>query len=429
MISRDLLARLTFALTATALPLGACGGETSNGTGNTGIGGSGPGAGGANAAGGPGVAGNPAAGGRPGGAGTSATGGGPGTAGTSARAGGPGSGGSGAAGTAGAAGDPCAFVTCARSSCPTGTQEIAPGEGCCGPPTCRTTDRPECPSFLASFEQGCLDAKACVTLTGCGQAGAGGGSGGPQGGSGGEGLACFRPLPEKGPAEFGQACRKPEDCPAQGFPSQCLYPGESVCAGGGGAPEPGGCLDDASCGGVPGSPAYVCQVREIGQSQCTMACKDDTSCGVSQRCDALTGHCVARKCGEAGKPGCPAGSFCQADNTCAYQSCNDTRPCAFGQVCSGASFTCEPKPCKSSDPGSCPDTFTCAPKTGSGEVCMRTSCTCDSQCGASGFCVGGTCYETAGRCTGGVACGRPLLTDDGPRVARLVLDTSTGWNA
>jgi hypothetical protein len=206
-----------------------------------------------------------------------------------------------------------------------------------------------------------------------------------------------------------------------------LRPDESLCPFGGGAPEPT-CLDDASCGGVAGGPKYVCQAFESGGASCQQACVDDTICGASQRCDVATGHCVQRDCPTA-PAACPSDTFCGADGKCAFQRCNAARPCATGETCSSSTFTCEPQTCDVNVKTSCPDTFTCVPLSSKPiEICVRTTCTCDTECGASGFCLGGTCYENAGTCTGGIACGRPLLTDEGPRVARLVLGLSHGWS-
>lgn len=418
MKSRDLLARLTLALTATSVPLAACGGETiqSTGPGVTAAGGGGGQSGGGSTAGGTGST-----------AGTGGT-----ISGKGGTAGAAGSGTGATAGSGGVGGLDCSLVDCYSPPCPEGTEVIAKGPGCCPTLTCRTIGQPTCPSFVPTGTPACTDASGCVTLDGCGTGNGGTGGAGATGGTGGTGgtagkgggaggsaggATCNRPLPAQGGQGFGEACRTVSDCPPGGF-GQCLRPDEPLCAGGGGAPEPS-CTDDASCGGQ----GYVCQDRETGGKGCAIACTTDQSCGASQRCETTTGHCVARNC-DVGGAACPGESFC-SEGKCAYQQCNAARPCGTGLDCSPKTFQCEPRECDTTDQGSCPDTFTClALSSQPKQICVRSTCTCDTQCGASGFCLGGTCYESAGTCSGNIACGRPLLLDDGVRVSRLIVGAS-----
>lgn len=265
------------------------------------------------------------------------------------------------------------------------------------------------------------------TSDGTGSTGPGGsssaGSGGTSsGGAAGSGDSCQRPLPDNGGQTFGKACRVMGDCAGTGG-GRCLLPGQSVCGGMGGLPPI--CTDDAACG--PSGSGVVCQRYETGPSYCQSACSDDTMCGASQRCNVATGHCEARPCG--GALACPTDSYCGSDGTCQYQRCNAARPCGTGQLCDAALFTCGPQPCTPGNVGDCPDTFTCAGAAGAKTgVCERTTCSCDTECGKSGFCLQGTCYESAGSCDGGVACGRPLLTDEGPRVSPLLVGAASGWS-
>jgi hypothetical protein len=355
MTSRDLLARLTLAISAVAVPLTACGGETAD---------SGPAAAGAS--------------------GTSAAG----TGGSTTGAGTGGSAGTGVAGSAGTGG--------------TGTGATGGTGG-----------------------------------TGTGATGGTGGAAGTGGtgvsGTGGTGPACERPLPEKGSQGFGDACRVMADCnDANGQFNECLRPDEPVCAGGGGAPEPPSCESDAACNEGPAVPpaALVCQTTESGYRYCSTKCTGDDGCGASQRCDVQTGHCEGRPCAAPGES-CPTESFCGEEGKCVYKQCSTSRPCQFGDVCNAKTFVCEPTVCTPNDPTSCPDTFSCQiPSTQGPPICVRKSCVCDTECGATGFCLTGTCYEGAGTCTGQIACGRPLLLHDGARVALLVRGggLSAGWS-
>lgn len=352
MTSRDLLARLTLAISAVAVPLTACGGETVD------TGPSGAGTGGSN------------------------------TAGT----GGGGSGGSSVAGSGGDAGSG------------TGGSGIAGSGG-----------------------SGVSGTGGSGGSSGVGGAGGTGGTG--VGGGAGSGPTCERPLPEKGSQGFGDACRVAADCTGSNTFNECLRPDEPLCAGGGGAPEPPQCDTDAACNEGSPSPTLVCQTTESGYRYCSSKCTSDASCGASQLCNADTGHCEGRPCAAAGQV-CPDESFCGEEGKCVYKQCSTTRPCSFGNVCNAKTFVCEPKTCEHDIPGQCPDTFTCqTPATQGPSICVRKTCACDTECGASGFCLGGTCYEGAGTCTGGVACGRPLLLADGARVAKLLRGISAAFAA
>jgi hypothetical protein len=373
MTSRDLLARLTLAISAVAVPLTACGGETVD---------SGPataGTGGSSAAG---------SGGTTSGAGTGGSAG-TGVAGTSAAGGTSGTGGSGGTGV--------------------GAMGGTGGSGGTG----------------------------VGAMGGTGGAGGTGGTAGTAGsggtGIGGSGPTCERPLPEKGSQGFGDACRVAADCnEGNNQFNECLRPDEPICAGGGGAPEPPQCETDAACNEGPAVPpaAQVCQTTETGYRYCSAKCTSDAVCGASQRCDVQTGHCEGRPCAAPGEI-CPEESFCGEKGKCVYKTCSASRPCPFGDVCNAQTFVCEPTVCAPNDPSSCPDTFSCQiPATQGPAICVRKSCACDTECGAKGYCLGGTCYEDAGTCTGQIACGRPLLLDDGARVARLVrgLGSADGWS-
>lgn len=241
------------------------------------------------------------------------------------------------------------------------------------------------------------------------------GTGGTLGGGGGS--SCARPLPEKGPQAFGKACHTSAECPS-GAAETCLRPGESPCSGIG-PPGPPSCFDDAACD--QGTNAFfVCQEYDAGDSGCKLACAKDDECELGRFCDRETGHCERRKCSPDSAP-CDAGSFCAPDFTCRAKQCDVDRPCGVGLSCDPNSFTCTPRACKAGDSEGCPETFTCTelPDTAN-RVCVRTPCTCDTQCGASGYCVGGSCWEAAGTCSGNVACGRPLLVDGAPLLAALL---------
>ena len=270
-----------------------------------------------------------------------------------------------------------------------------------------TTDGRAAPSGVTSGNGG---------GTGIGGSSAGG-AGGAAGTAGFGGSAvCDRPLPAAVPGSSGNACRVQKDCP-NSF-DDCLRPGEPACSFDG---DPGlpACANDAACD--QGTNAFwVCQEDDVAPSFCTQACTDTTACAPSRRCDQ-DGHCVPRSClGDS--PPCPDGTYCSGGGTCRAKQCDAARPCGLGFSCDAEDFTCRTQQCQFDGPanGGCPDTFTCT-SSPDGASCLRTSCTCDSQCGASGYCVGGACYERAGTCSGGVDCGRPLLVDGAPLLAPLLV--------
>jgi hypothetical protein len=240
---------------------------------------------------------------------------------------------------------------------------------------------------------------------------------GAAGSSGAE--SCLPALPISTASGSAQpVCRSNADC--DGNPGvHCFAPDEPRGCGAPGGASPPTCTTDADC--VEQGDETLCQPRDdLHVRWCLSACVGDGECGPAQHCNE-TGHCVDRPCGD-GQEACPSGSFCTAAGLCAYQNCNADRPCAAGQTCDGETFVCAPTPCTAvgTAGGECPSTFTCAEEPGAaGPLCRRTACECDSACGSGGLCIQGHCFDSPGTCSQLVACGRPLLLDDGLRIAAL----------
>lgn len=253
-------------------------------------------------------------------------------------------------------------------------------------------------------------AGASAGAAGLGGTGATAGAGGA--GQGGVAGACQRALPPKTGQDL---CHTINDCPTKtgGFTCTAETPFEG-CTG----PLPPECASDAECipagtGGSGGSglPVSVCQNYGSSKS-CAPPCIDDMSCGPTLRCEQATGHCVPRPC-DATKT-CLNGTYCGAAGVCLSKECDPQQQdgCGAGRACDAATFSCVAKPCAAT--AECPEYFACT-----GGSCARQSCACDTECGTSGFCVLGKCDGSPGYCSGGVACGRPLVVEGALVVAGL----------
>lgn len=254
---------------------------------------------------------------------------------------------------------------------------------------------------------------------GSGVGGSGVGGGGVGGtGVGGTTATCQRPLPANNP----QACHDTAECQAKsGMFSTCFPPGKSSCDGlsGPGLPT---CETDDDC--TKQSPEWICQPQSYGQTTklCSSKCQGG-SCGPSLSCNAGTGRCETISCATSA---CPAETFCNDANVCAYQLCNATRGCAEGFACSPTTFTCAPTTCTGQTAGECPAQFSCDAAT---KTCARLPCACDTECPSNGYCSAGACYQEPSHCDGGCAIGRPLIVGEGEvLVAALVRgDGTTAW--
>lgn len=266
-------------------------------------------------------------------------------------------------------------------------------------------------------------AAACGETTDSGSGNAGGnGSGGSNvggssnvggAGSGGTGGACARALPTD---TF--SCRVSEDCQKTTPAQTCYAPGQSACSGLGGDQQPS-CETDAECAlqGVD----LLCQPQSYGETMkfCRTKCTDSNPCGPSLSCNVGTGRCEPISCATSA---CPAETFCDENKICTFQNCNASRECNEGFTCSATTFTCAPTTCTGKAAGECPAQFECNEAT---QLCVRSSCSCDTQCPSDGYCVAGSCYATPGRCQGGCAAGRPLIDGAGEvLVAALVREAA-----
>lgn len=283
---------------------------------------------------------------------------------------------------------------------------------------------------VAPLLAACGETGSSTNTTSAGGSAGSGGSGGTagsggSGGSAGSGVsgssgsagaaACERALPTQTGAMY---CHNHDDCSntLSTCSAETLPP---VCAG---SPQPPNCTSDEACNeGVAGSagvPVTVCQQFD-SYKYCAPPCTDDSTCGLTLRCEVATGHCLARAC-DAATP-CPEGTYCGAGAKCLLKQCDPSAvgTCTTGYTCDGATFACVAKPC--STVADCPaDNFVCEQG-----ACARKPCACDTECGASGYCVRGLCDESPGHCLGQIACGRPLVIEGTATIAPLT--SVDGW--
>ena len=88
-------------------------------------------------------------------------------------------------------------------------------------------------------------------------------------------------------------------------------------------------------------------------------------------------------------PACPCGGvkMCVA-------GCSVDNPCPEGTAC-GADHRCAALPCGPQQ--ACPSNFTCT-TGGASPSCERKTCAGDGDCGPTGFCVEGLCFDSLGEC-------------------------------
>jgi hypothetical protein len=193
-------------------------------------------------------------------------------------------------------------------------------------------------------------------------------------------------------------------------------------------------------------------------NSCTFkACTTAAQCGSSETCDTVAGFCKPKPCtttSQCGTNSTCVNNFCACsnNNVCGSNSCKNvgdctahacvTAACGTSQTCTGAvSGNCNAEPCTtdtqcgggrcvtgkctcgvSADCGSGTCTLpprlctakTCTAAGGCGTVescsgavagaCDGKACTTNTDCGASAFCVNGTCECTATTACGGRAC-------------------------
>lgn len=232
-------------------------------------------------------------------------------------------------------------------------------------------------------------------------------SSGGSAGVGGKAATCQRALPVSTSGPGVAACHTKADC-VQGTFDLCTAEESTPSCGDG----PVQCYEDAGCN-QNGQPKSFCQANK-----CVPACQEDGACGAARRCDVSTGRCEERPCDEASP--CPSGAFCTVAKVCQLKFCDPAQAsaCGLAQVCDPAIFRCVAQPC-SADPD-CPELFGCE-----GGECAIKKCTCDTQCGASGYCLRGTCSDTPGQCGHNFICGRPLLVEGDLKIASL--SRSEAW--
>lgn len=222
--------------------------------------------------------------------------------------------------------------------------------------------------------------------------------------------SCQRAFPASAGQNF---CHTVADCKeGAGYICTAVQDYPSCGGGGPGSSVPPSCSSDEACAAQGSAEApLVCQ-DQGSYSTCRPPCLTDENCGILQRCQVETGHCKPRTCDEATP--CAEGTFCAAGGKCKIKNCvpEDANACGLGQVCDPYAFTCVASPCDTAK--DCPELFVC-----SGGACERKSCACDTECGASGFCIRGQCKESPGVCAGQVACGRPLILAGSAVVAGL----------
>lgn len=211
--------------------------------------------------------------------------------------------------------------------------------------------------------------------------------------------------------------------------SQCLSPGQAPPPAGCGAP---GWCGQCNCGPEPQAPlgygtpcqtkaecpaanpdvstASVCELGQCTQCATSADCPASTPvCGSVQaglsRQFRLCLECLADKDCPSAKPHC-AGSgavtrcvVCASDADCAtgvcsagacVPGCSAQAPCPNPLTTCGAVQRCEPLKCEGGS--ACPSNAACLQG-----VCVRRSCTKDSECD-SGGCVNSLCHETLGSC-------------------------------
>jgi len=151
--------------------------------------------------------------------------------------------------------------------------------------------------------------------------------------------------------------------------------------------------------GSAGSPVCAGSLTCTGTTPtCPGGCTTDASCASGSYCSG--GTCLAKK---------PAGATCTAINQCSSNFCVDGVCC--GTACSGACDRCNITAggvctnVTAGTPGSpaCMSSFVC---NGSSGACP-TTCTSDSHCVGTHYCVGGACVvkkTTGATCTGGNQC-------------------------
>ena len=113
-------------------------------------------------------------------------------------------------------------------------------------------------------------------------------------------------------------------------------------------------------------------------------CKTEADCSEqTPYCYASVGAC--RQCSTTAD--CVTG-VCSSDGAC-IPGCQTDAECGPNRIC-GSEQRCVPQPCQGES--ECSEQSTCSDQT-----CRANTCTGDAAC-PSGYCVGGSCYETPGGC-------------------------------
>lgn len=147
--------------------------------------------------------------------------------------------------------------------------------------------------------------------------------------------------------------------------------------------------------------------KESGDSD--SACHDDGDCEGGQTCfsedDPRCGECEIAEFACTTSEDCEGGLVCASYRvSCPCDGDQGTRcadpctadSCAEGEQCDTVSGLCELQRCDVDY--TCPTWFHCD-AAASGTGCVRDTCTTDSDCAASGWCVEGTCFESLGFCS------------------------------
>jgi hypothetical protein len=134
------------------------------------------------------------------------------------------------------------------------------------------------------------------------------------------------------------------------------------------------CLSDADCNeNLPYCGAGTCY-----------QCNADADCPEQAPfCDGSVGACHQCKT----TADCATG-VCSTNGAC-VAGCQNDQQCGPNRVC-GDVERCVPQPCQAD--AECSEQSACNDQT-----CRANTCTNDSAC-PGGYCVGGSCYETPGRC-------------------------------
>lgn len=238
---------------------------------------------------------------------------------------------------------------------------------------CNCGDRAGVDGGLGASDSGSLDAG--VIGSDAGLVGSDGGSSGADAGLATDaGTACDGLAVD--------ACRTTAGCRADfcaGCTCASTYQGCHVTASHpplcplGPCPEPACCSSNADC---------------LGNTFCVSP-EAPPSCGI---CNVTPSTCATDA--ECAPEICEPRPCACADEHACVPGCSATNPCHTGLACNPTTRRCESVPCTSD--AQCASTFRCTSL-----VCVRRTCTDDTQCGV-GACVNGECFDDRGQCEGPV---------------------------